>query len=352
MNPEGYDPSGWYPGKKRKNPILSGALQGLTMGIYNPDNRTSSRVNKMIAEGRIQTRQQLDEAKGREQVKMESDDARLAAAQERLRTQLVKMGKSPEEADTLIAAAYGQPQMEAIAKSRAGEQGAKADELKNIGRQVGASEAGMRDTAAEAAQSKLAAEAGETGVQEMVEQRRAGLPASKADATAAKLRNEKMLSQIGAKGMAESDMISDATAGDRATAAQNTARSAAISSGAGVKQATTADTLAGAQTRLLDDPKKAEALAAAQLEDKLQTTLPPNTIVEGPLSGQRTGMEQVISSEQTGVDDFGNPVMKPVITYRKPGEAAAQPVGGAPSPVSEGAAKKMKKVGNAWVPVN
>lgn len=144
MDTTDLNPLGWYPGKKHSWKKRLG--QVATLGIYNPDNRFASDLNKEQLKKRA-----LDDE--------DRHDARLdhAAALEQMTKNLVNVGIAPEEAARLANEAFASKVVAGVASNKARTAQDQSDEKKWQGYGVHAGAIGLdqgaQDRAAAAAET-------------------------------------------------------------------------------------------------------------------------------------------------------------------------------------------------------
>lgn len=340
-----YVPDGWYPGKKHG--VGKRLLQGVTMGIYNPDNRDSSRYNKQILENKVKNAA----AKERAADMMGMEEQRRAAAEARLMENLKRMypDMAPDAMSKLVGSALGgQKVVTDVATDRAAEEDAKRRELRAVGGQVGASQAGAAVTSAEEAMARAERERSAEQEDQAAANRRAGVPAATANSTAASKNKNRLLDEFQSKDIARRSDLFDTTAETlNKTDIQGIDNDFAAAVKANTDLANEAR-IAEGTSEVLSKPGMAAEIGGARMTKPLSTQVGAGSVLFTPGMEPRKGMETGIMVVDTGIDpNTGN------VTRRTPvktvGTGAQIPSTAEPAP-AVAPNGRMIKVNGKWVP--
>lgn len=192
-DPAGLQPRGWYPGKKHS--VAKRALQAATMGIYNPDNRFASHINKQQIAARATAEEKVNAAKMQQAAELDAITQNLLK---------YSPGLDPAEAARMAAGYFATQATAATAANEAARSGSDRVRAENEGALPGSSELGRQQVAENTARAR----AGEINARVVEGENRGALPGAEgfgqarqaaqtitAEAAGANAKNQKLRAQ-------------------------------------------------------------------------------------------------------------------------------------------------------------
>lgn len=341
---EGYNPYGYYPGKKRSAGDY--VKRVASMGAWSPDDPAATRANEMRTKATMQTQLEQENAMAKFQTAVDQTAQAVMAAHPDI----------PKEQATRMALEFHYNELAAIdAKNKANKAGSEYDEARNRGKTPGAEALGRAQTAADTSQEI----ARDVQMQGLAEQERGALPrrrdlgineterankeAAAGAATADSTRRQTLVDQsLGGPDMrANRDAATAAAARAEAEARAAEARrrgkksefdsrvldaTAPSTLTTAIQDAETAAAESGARHNILTDRANAEKVARAGINKAGVLQVPYGGTAVLPLDEPVEGQKHPAGPQNTITTTAVDPVTGVKTTRRVLGDAA--PTGG------------------------